>query len=105
MDDELVLKVQCASGNECDVTLTVDFPHEVRLKFRWSRRPTPNDREEWQDTIFPDAALCLRDHAFEMKAVLEVFRTLETRGKIHRVGVDEEGDWVFEAASPNSPPA
>jgi hypothetical protein len=101
--DELLFTVQSTSGNECHVTLTVDCAREVRLRFRWGRRPTPNDREEWQDTIFAAAAHALRDCAFEMKTAVEVIRDLEARGEIRRVGVDEHGDWAYEGTELHRP--
>jgi hypothetical protein len=93
---EVLLSAHCRSGNECHVTLGVERAREVRLSFRWTRRPSPDDREEWLDTIFPAAADRVRDYAFEMKTALEVVRDLEASGEIRRVGVDENGDWEFE---------
>ena len=94
--EQLFLSLQCRSGNECEIELAVDCAREIRIRFSWKRGPSPDDREEWRETMFATAADCLREYAFQNRAIVDGLRKLEAAGEIKCVGVDEEGDWEFE---------
>jgi hypothetical protein len=85
---------QLSSGNLCSATLTLDEATDVRLGFTWKQPPTPDDFEEFDVSVQPNAMDLALKCVLGRAEIAEARRQLFAEGKIVRLGT-RNGRWVW----------